>query len=474
VKALLQNREKATVEFVVQKKLCTSCGACAGACGPRAIRIELNRYGSYTPIIDQERCTKCGVCVRVCPGVGYDYYSEQLRVFGKLPEHDTLGSFLDIYAGYTNDEDILERSQSGGFVSALLIFCLEKGLIDGAVVSRWRKDKPLCPETYIARSREEILDAVGSKYNPIPAAEALGLVLREKGRFAFVGTSCQIQGMRKAEAVLPKLSEKIALYIGLHCLGVFTFHFHDHVLHKAGVRRQDLTFYRQRDKRSGGWPCGTRLCDKTGKEYLLDPNNSRLWPRPYYTNWRCYLCFDKGNEFSDVSCGDCRIPEQHQAFEQNGYDLKRGLSEFVVRTERAKKIIDQAVAEGIFHLHKETEDAVARSIGIAGKKLGINTFRRVSALFRSGIPEYGVYFEHIDKSRRQSGVKTCLISLWSVVSSSRFYLFYRLLSWYPFRWIMMRIPNRTLNQWNKRLDSKVEWKRHGFSVALKANPTATK
>lgn len=302
--------EETTIDFVVRKHLCTSCGTCAGVCGNHAIEMHLSRFGVYVPVVNGELCTHCGLCVRVCPGYGFDYAKQYHRIHGSLPEHIALGAYLGGYVGYTTDQEVLHRSQSGGFVSTLALFCMEKGLADGAVVTRWRQDSPLEPQTYIARNREEVLAAVGSKYNPVPASQIIGNILKEPGRFVFVGTPCQIQGMRKAEEVFSKLSDKIALYVGLHCLGVFTFHFHDQILHKIGLSRNELIYFRHRDKASGGWPCGMRLEGPKGRIYDLDANNSRLWPRPYFTNWRCLLCFDKANEFSDVSCGDCRIPEE--------------------------------------------------------------------------------------------------------------------------------------------------------------------
>jgi coenzyme F420 hydrogenase subunit beta len=38
-----------------------------------------------------------------------------------------------------------------------MIFCLENGLIDGALVTRMSKNKPLSPEPFIATKREEFL-----------------------------------------------------------------------------------------------------------------------------------------------------------------------------------------------------------------------------------------------------------------------------------------------------------------------------
>src|SRR4030043_382689 len=114
-----------------------------------------------------------------------------------------------------NDEEIRRGSSSGGIVTQLLVYALEKGIIDGALVVRMKKDKPLEPEPFIARSREEIISASKSKYCPVAANVVLKAILSEKGRVAVVGLPCHINGIRKAESALPELKKKIVLHVGL-------------------------------------------------------------------------------------------------------------------------------------------------------------------------------------------------------------------------------------------------------------------
>ncbi len=451
------------VDFVVKQHLCTSCGTCAGVCGTKAIEMRVNRFGVYVPFINYNLCNHCGLCVSVCPGHGFDYVKQYKRLHGSLPGHTALGACLIAYSGYTTDEEILRLSQSGGFVSTILLYCLERELIDGAVVTCWRENSPLKPKTYIARNRQEILAAVGSKYNPIPASLIIKEILEKPGRFAFVGTPCQIQGMRKAEEALPNLTEKIFLYIGLHCLGVFTYHFHEQVLHKCGFKREDLTYFRYRDKIWRGWPCDMRLKNKHGHTCNFDSKNSRLWPRPYFTNWRCLNCFDKANEFSDISCGDCRISREHGFFEEQGFDLKNGLSEFVIRTERGHKVVSRAIEEGKLVVHRVDEDSVASSLKVAGKKLGLDTFSRVAKILRVGVPEYGVRFEnpHLKRSRKWQFHK-----IWDIAYSLQYYVMFVLMQYATVRWVMKRIPHRVLGKLDAKCRKRVEWVRYARSTRL--------
>jgi coenzyme F420 hydrogenase subunit beta len=459
------------IKSVVASHLCTSCGACAGICPNGAIEMRLDRFGVYVPYIRNDLCTHCGLCVHVCPGHGFDYFGQHQRLHGTLDINATLGPYLGTYVGHATDEGILHHSQSGGFVSTLLIFCLENRLIDGAIVTRWRQDSPLEPQTYIARKRGEILAAVGSKYNPIPTCQVISKILKESGRFAFVGTSCQIQGMRKAEEVFIELADKIALYIGLHCVGVFTYYFHDQILHKLGLSGKEVKQFRHKDKSWRGWPCDMRIEDIWGRIHNVDRYESRHWPGPYFTNWRCRLCFDKANEFSDISCGDCRIPSEHHWFEQKGYDLKKGISEFVVRTERGQNIVNQVIKDGRFIAHAIDADSVGRSIGVAGKKLGLNTFDSVAKMFYLQVPDYGVRFS---LSILESSLKWRFLRIWAIVYSSRYYVIFALSRYASVRWILKRIPHRWLGWLNAKLRSQVEWFRFGSSECIMALHTKKK
>ncbi|MFC1483380.1 4Fe-4S binding protein [Candidatus Margulisiibacteriota bacterium] len=78
-----------TVDFVVDKWLCTSCGTCVGVCPVSAIDMVINKYGIYVPLIDKDVCTNCGLCVKVCPGHSFDYpyYSKKKYLAKCLKMH---------------------------------------------------------------------------------------------------------------------------------------------------------------------------------------------------------------------------------------------------------------------------------------------------------------------------------------------------------------------------------------------------
>ena len=159
-----------TIKEIVKDDLCTGCGTCVALCPEEAIKLTINeRKGIYVPKIDEEKCNNCGICYTACPGNEVDFRHLNLEIFGKEPEDILIGNYLNCYIGHATDYDIRYNSASGGLVTQLLIFALEEGIIDGALVTGMKKDNPLEPEPFIARTREEIIEASKSKYCPVPA-----------------------------------------------------------------------------------------------------------------------------------------------------------------------------------------------------------------------------------------------------------------------------------------------------------------
>ena len=381
-----------------------------------------NAEGTLVPQMNESRCNGCGLCLRVCPGTGIDIPGFQKSLFGKLPVHPEIGNFLQTYAGYAVDDDVRFLGQSGGMISALLIHLLESGKIDGALVTRWSKDDPFAPETYIARSREDILDAVGSKYCPVPVAAAMKLLFREKGSFVFVGTACQTQAMRKAAELKPSLKKKIFAYFGLYCLDIYNNHFFEYILGKSGIHRNNVRKFEFRSKKWRGWPCDLRIETHDGQVINIAGVKSRMTTRQYFRAWRCLLCPDKLNDLADISFGDCRIPRVYgkQTYKETHYNGNPGQSDVICRTTVGQKILEEAVADNAIRLHPTQLEEVLKSTAVSGKKLCLSNIRLFAPLFRIALPDYGVrYYPKTRKNR----FFFALMQLPSVVSLLHFLLF---------------------------------------------------
>ncbi|NQE53597.1 Coenzyme F420 hydrogenase subunit beta [ANME-1 cluster archaeon GoMg3.2] len=322
-----------TIAQVVKDGLCTGCGTCVALCPNEAIELTINeKKGIYVPELDEEKCNNCGICYEVCPGHEVDFKTLNLEIFGKEPEDILIGNYLNCYSGHATDYDIRYNSASGGLITQLLIIALEEGVIDGALVTRMKKDNPLEPEPFIARTKEEIIEASKSKYCPVPANIALKEVLEsEEGeKFAVVGLPCHIHGIRKAEQMNKKLKGKIILHIGIFCNHTSNFTGTEFLLNKLGIKKEEVE---KLNYRGEGWPGGMLIELKNNHTRFIPPSVywSSLFGLNFFTPTRCLLCSDGVCELADISFGDAWLPELS--------DDKIGKSIIVTKREIAEKIL---------------------------------------------------------------------------------------------------------------------------------------
>lgn len=104
---------------------CVGCGGCVPACPKKSIELVENELGQYRPIVDRKLCVDCGLCEKICP-INNASPSEVSKGQTSL-----VGDYVHCYKGY--DEDFRKTSASGGLVTSVLSYLLEKGFIDEAI-----------------------------------------------------------------------------------------------------------------------------------------------------------------------------------------------------------------------------------------------------------------------------------------------------------------------------------------------------
>ena len=401
-----------TITQIVKGELCTGCGTCIALCPADAIKLTINeKKGIYVPEVDDEKCNNCSICYEVCPGHEVDFKALNLEIFDKAPEDILIGSYLNCYIGHSKDYDIRYNSASGGLVTQLLIFALEEGIIDGALVTRMKKDNPLEPEPFIARTKEEIIEASKSKYCPVPANIALKEILEsEEGeKFAVVGLPCHIHGIRKAEQINKKLKEKIVLHLGILCSINRNFFSQDYLLKKFNVKKEDIVKF---DYRGEGWIGGMTITLKNGDEIrsLLPIYWSQML-RMYFIPLRCTLCSDQSCELADASFGDIWLPEFR-------YD-KIGTSVVISRTETGEMILNEMKSKNKISLNKINRDKLVESQihPLRLKKKYLNSHIAFLKLFGNKPP---IYNQELLKPNFGAYMHTLLLYLQIYLSSKRY------------------------------------------------------
>lgn len=368
---------------MIKNGLCCGCGTCSSICPVEAITLRLdNDKGIYVPVIDEEKCISCKICFLACPGHSVDFESLNIGIFGKKPEDIQIGNYLSCYLGQASNKDIRYNGSSGGFATAILIAALESGMIDGALVTRMRKDSPFEPEPFIARTKNEIIEASKSKYCPVPANLALKEIINSKDgeRFAMVGLPCHIHGVRKYAKMNKKFKEKMVLCIGIFCSHNDTFHQAKFLLDEFKINRSDVT---KIDYRGEGWPGKMSIFLKNGRKLSI-PYHESIGPHVLWINamHRCLFCCDLTAELADISCGDPWLPEV-KCSEYIGKSI------IISRNNCGDKFCREAMQEGYLQFDEIDPIKVKHSGDMmVSKKKDIKARFILRTMFNKSIPDY--------------------------------------------------------------------------------------
>ncbi|MCB0961878.1 MAG: Coenzyme F420 hydrogenase/dehydrogenase, beta subunit C-terminal domain, partial [Acidimicrobiales bacterium] len=244
---------KELYEEVITSGLCTGCSACVISCPHDVIGYE-HREGHYKPfhledelglsdcVHGQKGCTSC---TRACPRFR-DWEptaDEHLFARDRLPE-EIAGISEQVLLVRASDDHVHELGQDGGLVSAILIWLLDEGYIDGALVSYLEGDGSTWrAKPGVATNKDEVLAAAGSRYtycaNWLAYDEAI-----EQGlsNLALVGMGCQTSSAPVMWArKIGKVGKPIKFNIGLLCSKTFDDRIFDELFDaKYGIKRESI------------------------------------------------------------------------------------------------------------------------------------------------------------------------------------------------------------------------------------------
>jgi coenzyme F420 hydrogenase subunit beta len=327
------------LKHVIDSGLCTRCGACVGLSGGK-MRFR-DKTGEYLPEIvseiDDELATRMW---KACSGQEVDFKAlDEFSFNGKGQHHHYIGSYRELYVGFSKDEHIRRIAGSAGVISTILVYLLETKKIDGAIVLGMSKEEPWMNRSYIATTKDEILAAAQSKYTISSVNELLGDAEKFQGKLAFVGLPCQVHSIRKLQQQNDPSVKNIEFIIAPFC--GLNMHFSSVESYLRAFGEKDHTKITDLQFRHGEWPGSMRVEMQDGKVYLL-PKFHANYLIPFHMMQRCKLCIDLANEFADISVGDAWAP----VYEERG----KGFSLVVVRSEKGEHLAREMSAKNLLDL----------------------------------------------------------------------------------------------------------------------------
>jgi coenzyme F420 hydrogenase subunit beta len=317
----LEQSFEQTLANVVLSQSCTGCAACVVVCPFNCLEYEKGK-----PELIGE-CEACGICSQACPRYHPSRRVLEKLVFGReRKREEEFGICQRVIVARSTDERILGLCQDGGVVTTLLTLAMKDKKIDGAAVSATDENKPLHPVPTLATTPQQILQSAGTKYFYSPNLLALQKgVEQDRKKLALVGTSCQIEAIRRIQKIpLKKYAEKLRLTIGLMCSGTFSYEelVENHIKTKLGINPSDITKINIKGN--------VLLKLNSGKTQTIPLKEAQRYIRE-----SCLPCADFSAELADVSVGGLGLT---------------GWSLVITRTETAEKLFTAAVNAGLLEV----------------------------------------------------------------------------------------------------------------------------
>ena len=350
---------------VVTSGLCTGCAACVIACPYDVLGYD-DDAGRYKPFHVEadggvDDCTHgvrgCTLCTRACPRFREWETEIDTFLFGReRTVEEVSGVAKDVVLARATDPQVHEQGQDGGLVSAILIWALEHDVIDAALVSYLEGDGTTWKaKPGVARTKEEVLAAAGSRYtysaNTLAYSDAIG---GGAERVAMVGMSCMtsappVMAARKAG----KVARRFALNIGLLCSKTFDDAIFSELFEaKYGLAREDMVKMNIKGV--------FQIWMRNGDYHEIPLKECHAWTRE-----GCKSCPDFAAEHADISTGGIG------AF--NDWTLT------VVRTDRGREVMDGLVRDGVIETRPADDDPGAVAL-----------MRKLSRVSRARWPETAV------------------------------------------------------------------------------------
>jgi len=366
---------------VIKSGLCTRCGICSGICPAGVIHPDRDAYPLLTG-----KCVSCGFCTKCCPGYEVNFKALSKRLFGvEYDAEDLQGYVENMFVAHANDTKVRDSGASGGLVTSLLIYLLESGKIDGALVVSMDKDEPYRTKGILATTPQEILEAAKSKYCITPSMDVLKQLRKMKGKFAVVALPCQIHGLRKLEEVDQSLSEKIFCILGLFCNCNLNLNGHSEAIETCGIKLDEVTRF---DFRGGGWPGGFYVEKNNGAKIQLHSINIRNVMNVMFRLYgalRCYICVDALAEYADLSFGDFWSTDYIEELSK-----LEGCTLVYQRTSRGLNILREATEYGAISMHDLPKERASKRIlnMSSGKKQRAWVRLRRKSIKHQPVPRY--------------------------------------------------------------------------------------
>lgn len=317
---------------------CTGCGLCHSE---QNVKFNIDEKGFPFPQLEK---TNLIFCRSVCLASG----SLPVPYHGKI-----WGNEVNRYVAWSSNESVRNKASSGGVLTALALFLLDKHKVDGIIQTKADTEKPYRTITVVSKSKEDVLKCCGSRYAISSPLMNLLQLIEDGKRYAFIGKPCDVLALRNFAKVNDKVKNGIKYYLSFFCAGEPSETANLNLVKTLGCNNSNdcssLTY------RGNGWPGFATAIDSKGNSKSITYDES--WGKILGRDVRkvCRVCADGTGDAADVACGDAWYskPDGTPDFSEH-----EGRNIVFARTEVGAELVNEAVRSGYLVLDVDAANSV--------------------------------------------------------------------------------------------------------------------
>lgn len=323
---------KSIIENIVKDNLCLGCGLCESICGKESVEMKLESDGFFRPQVKFQKKDKEEIIKQICPGINVVNdltFDANETIWGKIES---------LHSGYSNDFETRKIGSSGGIVSAIAIYLLEKGLVNGVLQVGGNSEDYERNTLNISRTKEDVLNCASSRYAPALIFDKIIETLEANDdTYGFIGKPCDISALKNFLNVFPQYKNRFKLTVSIMCAGMPSFNGTASIIKEMNAKSpvKNLVY------RGNGWPGYFSFTDNNNQHFQRSYNDSWGKTLNRHLNFRCKICPDGIGLQADIAVGDAWETEDGYP----DFTEKEGQSLVIVRTAAGAKILNMASAD---------------------------------------------------------------------------------------------------------------------------------
>lgn len=275
---------------------------------------------------------------QICPGLRQDVAADDRT-------DDALwGPYLSMQSGYATDDALRHAGASGGGLSALAAWLVRSGEVQAVLQIKADPDRAVGNVATISRTRDEVLEAAGSRYAPAAPLAILPNIPDDLTKLAFVGKPCDAAALRAMAQTDPAIAARFPVILSFFCAGTPSLIGAEAVLAALDTTATDAAAFRYR---GNGWPGMATVTRQDGSSKSMTYHESWGNILSKHVQHRCKICADGTGVAADIVCADAWESDEQ------GYPLFEeadGSSLIVARTRLGASLLARAEAEGAVSL----------------------------------------------------------------------------------------------------------------------------